>query len=146
MVHKPQTEHLISQLSEALQCRTEILEAYLFGSVARGDDQAHSDVDVAVYLADGELNGSGYGHQAELSADLQRALRRNDIDIVILNAATPLLYHRVLRDGVRVLSRDLSTTTRREAYALSRYCDDLPRLRMIDAIHRARIERGDFGT
>ena len=30
----------------------------------------------------------------------------NDVDVVVLNRAPPLLYRRVLRDGVRLLARD----------------------------------------
>ena len=54
-------------------------------------------------------------------------------------------YHRVLRDGVRLFSRDLRATTAREGQALSRYCDYLPQLAKIDAAHRARVEGGHFG-
>lgn len=64
-------------------------------------------------------------------------LRTNAIDVVILNRAPPLLYHRVLRDGIRVLSRDLRATTVREGQALSRYCDFLPYLNRIDGETRA---------
>jgi hypothetical protein len=72
-------------------------------------------------------------------------LGRNDVDVVVLNRASPLLYHRVLRDGIRVFARDAPATTTREGRALSRYCDYLPHLRKIDAAHAARIERGRFG-
>jgi hypothetical protein len=41
-------------------------------------------------------------------------LGRNDVDVVVLNDAGPLLYHRVLRDGERILSRDPGATTARE--------------------------------
>jgi uncharacterized protein len=109
-----------------------VLDAYVFGSVARGDAQAHSDVDVAVFLAPG-LPEPLFGHTAELTATLMRSLQRNDVDVVVLNHAPPLLYHRVLRDGVRVVSRDLAATTKREGQALSRYFDDLPRQRIVDA-------------
>jgi hypothetical protein len=61
---------------------------------------------------------------------------------VVLNAAAPLLYHRVLRDGVRVLSRDLAATTGREGRALSRYCDYVPQLAKIDAAARPRLRGG----
>lgn len=64
---------------------------------------------------------------------------------MVLNEAPPLLYHRVLRDGVRILTRDLRATTTREGQALSRYCDFLPQLEKIDAVHRARTEGGRFG-
>ena len=50
--------------------------------------------------------------------------------------APPLLYHRVLRDGRRILSRDLRATTTREGYALSRYCDFVPQLAKMAAARR----------
>ena len=40
--------HLVACLQRALEPRREILEAYLFGSRARGDDHGNSDIDVAV--------------------------------------------------------------------------------------------------
>jgi hypothetical protein len=51
------------------------------------------------------------------------ALGPNEVDVVVLNAAPPMLYHRVLRDGIRVISRGLARTTTRDGQALSRYCD-----------------------
>ena len=69
-------------------------------------------------------------------ADLMAELGTNSIDLVILNQAPPLLYHRVLRDGVRIVSRDLRATTTREARAISRYCDFIPQLDKIDTSSR----------
>jgi hypothetical protein len=62
----------------------------------------------------------------------------NSVDVVILNHAPPLLYHRVLRDGSRLFSRDLRATTVREGRALSRHCDFAPQLAKIDALLGAR--------
>jgi predicted nucleotidyltransferase len=135
----------IENIVALLARRTEILEAYLFGSRARGDASAHSDVDVAVYVDRGLLPDAPFGYVAELTTELIRALGRNDVDVVLLNDAPPLLYHRVLRDGRRLVSRDLADTTRREGYALSRYCDYLPQLRKIAAAQRRRIDGGAFG-
>ncbi len=129
--------------TEALERRPEVLEAYLFGSRARLQAQAHSDVDVAVFLA--EIPDSPFGFEAELSADLMSALGENRVDVVLLNQAPPLLYHRVLRDGVRLFSRDPRATTGREGRALSRYCDYRSQLAKIDLALRDRVDRGDFG-
>ena len=93
---------------------------------------------MAVFVDDQALHAPGYGYEAGLGAELQSALRRSDIDVVVLNRAPPLLYYRVLRDGIRLLSRDLTATTTREGRALSRYCDYVPQLAKIDAAHRAR--------
>jgi predicted nucleotidyltransferase len=142
----PYDDALLAKLAAVLEARGEILEAYLFGSTASGRAQAHSDVDVAVYLLDDARPvTSAFGYVADLSTALIRALATNRVDVVVLNAAPPLLYHRVLRDGVRVFSRDLRATTTREGRALSRYCDYLPQLAKIDATHRARIAAGRFG-
>jgi predicted nucleotidyltransferase len=142
---EPATRTLSSRLAACLEPRGEILEAYLFGSTATGSAQAHSDVDVAVYLDEPRPATSTFGYAAELSTTLMRALGVQRVDVVVLNDAPPLLYHRVLRDGVRVLSRDLRATTTREGYALSRYCDYAVQLAKIDAVHRARIDAGRFG-
>jgi predicted nucleotidyltransferase len=136
---------ILTTLAAALQPREEILEAYLFGSSATGATHAHSDVDVAVYVADQRPSGSAFGYAADLSAVLMAALGTNQVDVVVLNDAPPLLYHCVLRDGERILSRDLRATTTREGYALSRYCDYVPQLAKIEAAHAARIAAARFG-
>ena len=138
-------ETLIERLRLELERRSEILEAYLFGSFARGDAKAHSDVDVAVYLDPARRTRSGLGDAVEISSVLMSVLERNDVDVVILNDGTPLLYHRVLRDGIRLFARDLPATTAREGYALSRYLDDQHRIDMIDAILSERWKRGELG-
>jgi len=145
MVTPDDRAQLLARLAESLEPRSEILEAYLFGSMATGSAQAHSDLDVAVYLADARAEASPFGYAADLAAALMHALAISRVDVVVLNDAPPLLYHRVLRDGVRILSRDLRATTTREGRALSRYCDYVPQLAKIEAAHRARIEDARFG-
>jgi len=54
----------MNKLAEVLAGRTEILEAYLFGSQARGTAQAHSDVDVAVYVDPATDLDRGFGMDA----------------------------------------------------------------------------------
>ncbi len=134
-----------ARVREILAPREEVLEAYLFGSVAAGSAMGHSDIDVAVYLGDPRPSASAFGYAADLTAALMHAFRINHVDVVVLNDAPPLLYHRVLRDGIRVISRDLRATTTREGRALSRYCDFLPQLQKIDAAHRSRTGAGRFG-
>jgi predicted nucleotidyltransferase len=138
-------EALLTRLRASLQARAEVLEAYVFGSTTTGSAGAHSDVDVAVYLGEPRPAASAFGYECDLASELMREVRTSRIDVVILNDAPPLLYHRVLRDGVRVLARDLRSTTTREGRALSRYCDFAPQLAKIDAAHRARIASGRFG-
>lgn len=138
-------DDLVAGIREVVARRPEIREAYVFGSVARGDAREHSDVDVAVWIDRSVAPTAPYGYEADLGSDLIARLRRNDIDVVLLNEAPPLLYHRVLRDGIRISSRDLRATTVREGQAMSRWCDWAPTQRRIDAVLSARHERGDLG-
>lgn len=132
----PADQSLAERLTRALEPRAEILEAYLFGSHARGDAHGRSDVDVAVYVDVARIEAGPFGYQADLTTDLTAALGTNAVDVVVINTAPPLLYHRVLRDGVRLLSRDLRATTTRAGQALSRYFDFLPQIQKMDAARR----------
>jgi uncharacterized protein len=136
---------ILDAVAGVLRARAAVLEGYVFGSVARGEARAHSDLDVAVYVDRGARSASGYGLDAEIAADLMAALQTNAVDVVLLNDASPLLYHRVLRDGIRVWAQDLRATTTREGQALSRYCDYLPQLAKIDAAADRRAAAGRFG-
>jgi len=141
----PETADIAQRLADALAARPEILDGYLFGSHARGEASAHSDLDVAVYVDPSLAPASAFGYEAELTSALMSALGTNRIDVVVLNGAPPLLHHRVLRDGVRVLARDLAATTTREGAALSRYCDYVPQLSKIERAASARVRDGEFG-
>ena len=140
-MEQPSRNQLIESIVRVLEPRDEILEAYLFGSRARGASGPLADVDVAVFLDRTDAGAYPFGYPAELATVLMRELRTNAIDVVVLNGAPPLLYHRVLRDGVRLFSRNLQETTTREGMALSRYCDFVPQLRTIAAAQDARIAR-----
>jgi len=140
-VNVADVERLARRIVRVLEPRPEILEAYLFGSVARGEARAGSDLDIAVFVDRSRCPESPFGYRAALTTDLMSGLGTDGVDVVILNDAPPLLYHRVLRDGIRLLSRDLRATTTREARALSRYCDYLPQLAKIEAFLAAARNR-----
>jgi hypothetical protein len=138
-------EQVLAAVRAVLERRDAVLEAYLFGSWARGEAQPHSDIDVAVYVDADARSESALGLDAEIAAELMQALGSNHVDVVLLNEAPPLLYHGVLRDGIRILARDLRATSVREGRALSRYCDYVPQLAKIRAAHEVRRARGEYG-
>ncbi|MYD87375.1 MAG: nucleotidyltransferase domain-containing protein, partial [Acidobacteria bacterium] len=65
---------LMERLARALEPRAEIMEAYLFGSHARGNAHRRSDVDVAVYIDEARIEAGPFGYQADLTTDLMAAL------------------------------------------------------------------------
>ncbi len=109
--------------------------AYVFGSVARGDAGPESDLDVAVILG----ADPGRALPSEALLDLVAALERTTgrrVDLAVLDAASPDLIHRVLRDGILVHERDVAARVAFEVDARNAYFDVLPILR---AYRRAAI-------
>jgi hypothetical protein len=105
-----------------------IVCAYLFGSLARGEDRADSDVDLAVLLAGEPPATLEEGLGLSTAAALERSLGRA-VDLVVLNTAPVDLVHRVLRDGVLLLDTDAAVRIRFEVAARNAYFDLLPTLR-----------------
>lgn len=97
---------------------------YLFGSVARGEAKANSDIDLAVLYR----NGPPPGFDAlgiPLAGELERLLGKR-VDVVVMNSAPVDLIHRILRDGILVFERDKSARVRFEVLARSKYFDLKP--------------------
>ena len=78
--------------------------AWLFGSRARGDASAQSDVDVAV-LFGRPRPVTLEALPTRLHGMLERAAGAS-VDLIILDGADPDLIHRVLRDGVVLVEDD----------------------------------------
>lgn len=91
---------LLSSLREALRTEPAVSLAVLFGSRARGDDYARSDVDLLVSLRDG-------ANRRELISRLSERLGLR-IQLVPLEDAqeAPLLLAEVMREGRVVVDRD----------------------------------------
>lgn len=118
--------------------RNEVVAAYLFGSVARGEARANSDVDVAVLLAAGEpADAKSHDALFALQDDLEERLHRR-VDLVAMNGAPLDLLHRVLRDGVLVGDADPARRAEFEVQVRTQYLDFLPLLLR----YRQRVLRG----
>lgn len=106
--------------------RPAIQAAYLFGSVATGRARADSDIDIAVLLAASVHPAQMFSYRLDLIADLGSALHRSDVDVVILNQASPLLAHRVLSKGRLIFERSPSARVQFQVRTASRYLDVIP--------------------
>ncbi|MBI5850027.1 MAG: nucleotidyltransferase domain-containing protein [Planctomycetes bacterium] len=100
--------------------------AYLFGSVARGQARADSDVDVGVLLSAGPPKTlSDFDRLADQQSQLTELLGR-EVDLVPLNGAPPDLLHRVLRDRVLLFDGDHERRIEFEIRARNEYFDLKP--------------------
>lgn len=84
-----------------------VASAYLFGSHAEGRAHRESDVDVGVLLQWDRhpTSRDRFAMRIRLGSDLISVVRCNEVDVVILNDAPPLLGRKVIY-GIRVFLGD----------------------------------------
>lgn len=104
---------LVELIGEAVP---DVVAVYLFGSMARGEASARSDLDLAL-LGRRPLDPV---MRWELQQRLAVAAGR-DVDLVDLRAASSVFRVQVLRDGQVLLDRDPNARALFEATALSSY-------------------------
>ena len=86
--------------------KNKVIFGYLFGSAAQKTGYPSRDVDIAVFLS-GDGKKSAFDVKLSLYADFCRALKRNDVDVVVLNIAVNLmLLDEIVRYGVVLYDAD----------------------------------------
>ncbi len=86
--------------------RKDIIFAYLFGSYAKDGLTPLSDIDIAVFLEKGTKQ-SYFDLKLSIHADFCRMLKRDDVDVVILNTVNNIvLLDAIVREGKILFERD----------------------------------------
>jgi predicted nucleotidyltransferase len=88
---------LVAQASQD----TDVLAVILFGSVARGEQTAHSDVDICLVLTPERVRD-----KSVLSRKRLEYLAQFDLDAQIFQALPLYIRHRVLKEGQVLFVRD----------------------------------------
>ena len=97
-----------------------IVVAYLFGSMAKGTAGRLSDVDIAILMSRDHRPTLDY--HLYLMSKLANILRR-EVDVVILNEATPLLRFEVIKHGKVLYCRDEIERIAFEERTIDEYLD-----------------------
>ena len=110
-------EKVKSKLIQLL--KSEVIFAYVFGSVAMGRMQRASDIDIAVYLKDSLI---GLDEKLAFIGMLTSALGR-DVDVIFLNDADIIITMQILTNGELIINNDSSKHTLFVAKKLGIYAD-----------------------
>lgn len=140
----PLDDAALQRLGHALDCEG-VIAAMLIGSQARGTPGPLSDVDIAVWHEPGLDPAGQLQLQVKLAHLAGETLRTNEVDIVMLNQAPPLLRHRAVRDRKLLVERDPVARVRLDARALLDYLDTKPLRAEMSRGLRKRIKEGRFG-
>lgn len=134
----------VERLSLALD-REGVVAAMLIGSQATGTAGPLSDIDVAVWH-DPDLGPSErLSLQLALASACAAALGTDEVDVVMLNRASPLMRHRALCDARPLVERDHDERVRLETRATLDYLDTKPLRADLGHGLRRRIGEGRFG-
>ena len=142
-------DKLVKTMEKYFKCNSvrPIIASYLFGSYATGKTTKLSDIDIAVFL-DSEVEKSSYFDiKLDLLADLSSSLGTDNVDLVILNEATPELAYSVIKEGILVYEEQEARgqLVSFKAKTFDRYFDYLPTKRIYAEALSARIREGRYG-
>ncbi|MBM4140583.1 MAG: nucleotidyltransferase domain-containing protein [Nitrospira sp.] len=134
-MNKVSISEVIKKLKETLTMHSDIVLVFLFGSFVRGDITSFSDLDIAIYFT----STVDFYRINDLREDIS-ALLGIDVDIVVLNNASPVIKMQVLKKGTMLINKDRRTYNEFFVNTVKEY-DDLKRTRkeIEEKILRGRI-------
>ena len=129
------TYELVRILEPFMAQKRRVLLVFLYGSAVSRRMHAASDVDIGILF--GTIPNASQVNT--LTAELS-SLLKHEVDLVVLNHASPILRMQVLKKGVLVFARDLKVYPQFFVDTVNQY-DDLKRIRKTceDNILRGRI-------
>lgn len=133
-----------SSLERYFASLNDVVLAYLFGSYARRQAWAHSDVDIAVLLAGQPDDDHCFDMRLEIIGGLMDILNVNDVDVLILNQAPPALRYAVLRDGRLLFCRDRQAMIMFRVRTINDYLDFKPILQRHETALLERARKGEL--
>lgn len=138
---------VVARLSgRLLTCGADLVAAYLFGSVARGQSGPLSDLDVALLFDRQTLDADARVAAAARCQTILASESSLPVQVSLLNDASPSFVHRVLREGVLLRGANDPRRVSFEARALTEYLDFQPLMDRFDRALMARAREGRLGA
>ncbi len=129
---------MLDKIRDLLARTPEVEFAYLFGSHARGDVGALSDIDIAVHV---RADVSPFGFRLRLMESFARDLGAERFDLVTLNDASIVLKYEVIRVG-KVIKEEKEARVAFEAKVLGEYLDTAYMRRVQEFYLKEQLSRG----
>jgi len=135
----------VEGMARYFAAQPDVVVAYLFGSVARGQAHAHSDVDVAV-LFDTRLDPFQRADRyLEILGRIPSNLATRQIDVRMLNNTPPVFLAQVVGLGEPIYARSEKERIEFEVRTMTEYLDTKPLREFFKRALFREIEEGNFG-
>jgi len=135
-------QELRQRLTHYLTSRTDVVAAYLYGSLAEGRASALSDIDLGILIGAELTEDRLWRVEDALAADLRRVLGIDRVDLVLLNLAPVRIRYEVITKGTLLYSADDWARADVESYVLRRYWDFARYLEEYDRCFLVSIKEG----
>jgi len=103
-------ETKISELKKYFKGRDSVRLAFVFGSRAQKRQRSFSDWDIAVYFKSSHYceleTDREFPEEHEICGDMEKILKSNKVDLLVLNRASPSLVFFVLNSGIELCIKD----------------------------------------
>lgn len=138
---------LIRQRSalEAAFAAQDVRVAYLYGSQAAGRARPGSDMDIAVLWGDNVPRSDYFRRRLELIGAMMDLFRTDNVDVVVLNEAPPLLALEALRHGQLLYNGDEALRVQFQVRTVQEYRDTASLRRLLAEALEYRVQTGKFG-
>jgi predicted nucleotidyltransferase len=127
-IYKQKTNYRLSmilyerQLIEYFTSKDNILLAYIFGSTVRGNIGRLSDIDIAILVDEKSSKKEHLDVELKILSEITILIKREKIDLIILNEAPLLLAYNVIKNGIILKSNEIERV-KFEIKIISTYLD-----------------------
>jgi len=111
---------LLPDAATYLESARDVIFAYLFGSLAEGEPQPLSDVDIAVYLKE---DSDVVDTKMTILGELIDRLQTDEIDLVVLNTAPIALQMSIIESKRIIVDKEPFTRHNFESLVMRKYLD-----------------------
>lgn len=116
---------LIQAVAASIAHQPLVAAAWVFGSVARAEARADSDLDIALLLKR-PATAAELVALYDIAADLEQTSPSGRVDLLVLGKQGVVLRHRVLQEGILVYDADPTLRVEFESRTIAEYLDWLP--------------------
>lgn len=128
---------ILQEIKKVIGKHREIAFAYLYGSLAKGEERKGSDVDIGVFLEKGFKKDVFY--EARLALEIEREAKLKNVEVVVLNDRSLRFLNQILRYGKLIISKNEKERIRFEAFVTKSYIDFKPYYEEYDKLRMKRL-------